>query len=156
MIEGERVRNRNHTRGRHRDELTVPSIDRISQNRELAAMVLQSRQAFRAMPAKVHGSNQNALARFEICDVFTNLGNLPGDIAAQNMRQFYARQSLADPDVEMIEGACLHPHQHLIFARLRIRHVFVHQDFRPSELMNANSFHVHALPVRVTLTQNSS
>ena len=47
----------------------------------------------------------------------------------------------ADPDVEMVERARFHAHEHLIFARLRIGNVFVGENFGPTELMNANGFH---------------
>jgi hypothetical protein len=45
----------------------------------------------------------------------------------------------------MIQRTRSHPHQYLIFARLRIRNIFISQNFRPTKLMNADCFHVFSL-----------
>jgi hypothetical protein len=52
----------------------------------------------------------------------------------------------------MIERAGFYPHQHVVFAELGIRDIFVYQNLRATELMNADSFHVH-FSWRVTLPQ---
>ena len=100
------------------------------------------------------GATNTRCPAVKSADILPDLRNLARNIAAENVRQFHAGQSLAHPHIEMIERARLHSHQHLIFARLRIGNVFIHQDFGSAELMNADGFHVHFLPVKVTLTQS--
>src|SRR5208282_111312 len=92
-------------------------------------------------PAEHHGREQHALTRFESADVLADLGHFACDVASENVRQLHPRQSLAHPDIEMVERAGPHPNQHLIFTRLGIGHVFVSEDFGTTELMNANGFH---------------
>jgi hypothetical protein len=55
--------------------------------------------------------------------------------------QFDPGQSLADPNIEMIQRAGLYANEHLIFARFGVWNVFVHQHFGPTEFVNANGFH---------------
>ena len=96
---------------------------------------------FDAVSAEVHGRDQHALPDCESGDVLADFGDLTGDVAAEDVRQFHARQSFANPDVEVVERAGLDAHQHLIFARLRVGDVFVGQNFGTTELMNADGFH---------------
>jgi hypothetical protein len=145
LIEIEPGGNGNHAGGGHGDQLAVAAIDAIAEHGELAALVLNSRDALYAVSAKVHGSDQDALADRKPGDIFADLSDLSGDVAAEDVRQFHARQTLAHPHVEMIERAGFHPHQHLILARLRVRDVFVRQNFRATELMNANGSHKASL-----------
>ena len=42
----------------------------------------------------------------------------PGDVAAENVGQVYAGESLAHPQVEMVQGAGAHANQHLVLAGL--------------------------------------
>ena len=93
------------------------------------------------MIAKVHRREQNPLAFAQPGDIFAHFGYLAGDITAEDMRQLDSGHSLADPDVKVVHGAGFHAHQDLIFSRLRVRNIFVAEDFRPAEFVNANSFH---------------
>src|SRR5579863_1781367 len=98
------------------------------------------------MPAEMHGRQQYTLSGLESAglksvDVLAQFDDFSGHVAAKNMRQVHARQSFAHPHIEMIQGASAHPHQHFIFSRLGIGHVFVSENFGPTELMNANGFH---------------
>ena len=56
------------------------------------------------MSAEVHRSDQHTLSRFKSADVFSSFDDFARDVAAENVRQFDSRQSLAHPDVEVIEG----------------------------------------------------
>ncbi len=98
------------------------------------------------MSAEMHGRKQHALPGLESADVLAHLDDLARDVAAENVRQLHSRQPLAHPDIEMIQRTRAHAHQHLILARLRIGHIFVSQNFRPAELMNADGFHNGLLP----------
>ena len=141
LIEIERVGNRNHIRRGNRDQLTVSSIHAIAQHGKCAALILQSRNTLLALSAIMHGRQQHALARFESADVLAYLDHFAGDVAAENVWQLHSRKTLAHPDVEMIQRTGAHSNQHLIIADLWIGHIFVSQNFRPAELMNADSLH---------------
>ena len=78
-------------------------------------------------------------------DVLADFDDFTRDVAAEDVRQFHAGQSLAHPDIEMVERAGPHPDQDLIFARLRIGDVFVLQNFGATELMEADGFHILSL-----------
>ena len=70
-----------------------------------------------------------------------DLRHFAGDVAAEDVRQLHAREPGPDPQIKMVHRTGLHPHQHLVFSRLRVGDVFIPQHFRPAKLMNANSFH---------------
>ncbi len=82
LIEIERVWNGNYAGGRGGNQLTVAAVDAIAEHGELAALVLHSGEALRAVSAEVHGGNQDALADGESGDVFPDLGDFARDVAA--------------------------------------------------------------------------
>ncbi len=82
------------------------------------------------------------MARLESGDVFTNFDNLTGHVATEDMRQFHSRDAFANPQIEVIHRACFDANEYLVFAWLRIRDVLVAENFRPTEFVNANGFHV--------------
>src|ERR1700685_214411 len=90
----------------------------------------------------MHRGKKNALAGVKSADVLAGLDYLSGNVAAQDVRQLYAGQPFANPYVEVIERASAHSDEHWIFARLRVGNIFVSQDFRPTEFVQANSFHI--------------
>ena len=45
------------------------------------------------------------------------------------------------PQIKMIERARLHADKNMVFAQSGFGHVFIFQDFRPAEFVEANSFH---------------
>jgi hypothetical protein len=90
---------------------------------------------------EVHGRNQNALASFESGYVLAYAYDFACDVASQDVRQLYAGQSFAHPDIKVVHGAGFHAYQNLIFARLRIRNVFVAEHFGPAKFVNADGFH---------------
>jgi hypothetical protein len=102
---------------------------------------LQSGDALRAVIAEVHGRNENALASSESGNIVADFDDFSSDIAAENMRQLHSGEAFAHPDVEVIHGAGSHAHQNLIFARLRIRNVFVAECFWPAKFVDADGFH---------------
>ena len=106
-----------------------------------SALVLQSGDALRAMIAEVHGCEQYAPADFEASYILADFDDFARDIAAEDVGQFHPRQAFAHPDVEMVHGAGFHAHDDLIFARLRIRDVFVAKHSGPAKFVNADGFH---------------
>jgi hypothetical protein len=93
------------------------------------------------MSAEMHGSHQNPLADFEPADVLAYFDHIAGNIAAENVRELHAGQSFAHPHIQMIQRAGTDTNHHLILARLRFRNIFIGQNFRTTELMNAHRFH---------------
>ncbi len=114
LIEIEPVGNGDYIHRGHRNQFTVAAIDCIAQHGELAALVLQSRNALRAAVAKIHGREQNPLSGLEIGDVLAHLDNLTGSVSPQNMRQVHSGQPFAHPDVEVVQSAGTHAYEHLI------------------------------------------
>src|SRR3984893_8749858 len=141
LSEVKSIRNRNQVHRGHRDQIAVSAIDSIPENGKFGALVLQSSNAFRAASTEMHGGYQHPLTRFEPGHVLSDFGHFACDVAAQNVRQLHARQSFSHPEVQMIQRAGSHSHQHLVLARLWIRYIFVSENFRTTELMNANRFH---------------
>src|SRR5208282_2173150 len=141
LIEIERVRDRNDVYCGHRNQLTVAAVHGVAEHGELAALILQPGNALRAMITEMHGRKQHALSGLEVGDVLADLDNFAGGVTAEDMRQVNAGQSFAHPYVEMVQSARAHADEDLVFARLGIGNVFVGQNFRPTELMNADGFH---------------
>src|SRR5207237_3812339 len=82
------------------------------------------------------------LAGLEAANVFAGFDNLSRNIAAQSVRQADPGETLADPNIKMVQRASSDANQHLIVARFRIRNIFVAQNFRTAEFVNADGFHV--------------
>jgi hypothetical protein len=89
----------------------------------------------------MHGRDQHALSGLEVGDVLADLHDFTGHVASEDVRQVNSRQSFAHPEVEVVQGACPHADEDLIFTRLGIGDIFVGEDFGSTELMNANGLH---------------
>ena len=141
LVEVQTVRNRDHIHGRHGDQLAIPAIDAIAQDGELRAQVLQSGDALGAVIAEMHRRQQYPLPGLEAGDVLADLGNLSGNVRAQDVRQLHSGQTFADPQIDVVQGAGFDPDENLVPARLGIGHIFVAQNFRTTEFMDADGFH---------------
>src|ERR1700688_3183125 len=141
LIEIERVGNRNDVDSGRGKQFAVAAIHAIAQDGKIPALILQSGNALRTVIAEMHGRNQDALADFKIGNILAQFDDLPSHIAAHDVRQVHSRQPAAHEYIEMIHGARAHPDQDLILARLRIRNIFVGEDFGSAELMDAYGFH---------------
>jgi hypothetical protein len=89
----------------------------------------------------VHRGQNNALTGSEAGNIFADGYDFPCDVAAQNVRQLHTWQSLAYPDIEMIQGAGFDSDENLILAWLRVGYVFVAKNFWATEFVYANGFH---------------
>jgi hypothetical protein len=145
LSEVEFVGKRNHIDGGYRNQLAITALNQVSTHRELGALVLQSRNTFRAMIAEMHGRDEHALAWLEPSDILTDLHDLSREITSENVWQLYARQAFAHPKVQMVHGAGLDSHQNLIFPRLGIRNIFIAQNLWTPKFVNANGFHMRNL-----------
>ena len=142
LIEVETVGNGDDVYRRYCNEFAVAAVNLIAQYGELAALILQTGNALRAVIARKHGSEKHTLTGFEAGDVFADFDDFPGNVAAQDVRQLDPGESLADPEIEMIQGAGFDADQNLVFARLWVGDIFVAKDFRPAKFMETNGFHI--------------
>src|ERR1700739_3526344 len=89
----------------------------------------------------MHGSEQDSLSRFEVGDVLADLHDFASDVAAEDMRQVDTGQSLAYPNIEMIKSTGPDADENLVLARLGIGDILVDENFRATEVMDADGFH---------------
>src|SRR2546426_12246424 len=77
----------------------------------------------------------------------------PGDAPPADMgqRDLKGRDALADPDIEMVQGAGLDPDQDLARVQLGLRSVFIPEHLWPAVLVKARRLH----PVRTSRTLRS-
>ena len=147
------VGNGNHIDCGDGNQFAIAAVDAIAQHGKLAALILQSGDALRTVIAEMHGREQHTLPRFEASDVLADFDDLARNIAAQNVRQLHAGQSLAHPDIEMVHSASFDPDQNLVLARLRIGDIFVAENFRTTEFVHANGFQNNLLRTLETTTR---
>ena len=141
LVEAEGVGNRDYFGTRHDNEFAIASLDELSADSELAAEAVLAALAELAAIAGTHGCKEYPLAFPEIGYVFANARDNAADVAAEDQRQLNAGNALADPEVEVVEGAGFHLDKHLVLTQLGFGDVFVLEDLGTAEFMNANRFH---------------
>src|SRR5260370_41293760 len=87
------------------------------------------------------GRNTPALLAPEVCAVLACFEESAGHVAAEDVRQVHAGQAFAHTQVEVVQRASADADEDLIFTRLGIGDVLVHEDFGSTELVNADDFH---------------
>ncbi len=117
LLEVQSVRDGDDVDPGHGDQLAVTAVDAIAQHSELRAEILASAIALLAMAAEDHRRQKHPRAFVEIGDVLAAVDYFAGNVAAQDVRQLHAGQSLAHKQVEMVEGAGAHSNQDLILAQ---------------------------------------
>jgi hypothetical protein len=55
--------------------------------------------------------------------------------------QLHTRNSFPHPEIEMVQGASPHADEDFILPRLGVGHVFVAENLRATEFVNAHGFH---------------
>ena len=148
LLEGKlhTFRNRNYADAGDGDVFAIAAVIGITQDAEVGAKVLASGDAFDAVSAEGHGSQEHTLSYRQVGNVLAQFGDFSGDVTAVDMRQLDAGEPFADEQIEVVERACLHSNQNLVFAKLGLSDILVLQDLRPAELVEACGFHF----VRVT------
>jgi len=104
-------------------------------------LILQSGETLFAVIAEVHGREKDTLSGAKVGNVLAGFNDFSGDVAAEDVGQVHAGESFADEDVEVVESAGAHAYEDLIFARLGVGDIFVGENFRTTELMDADGFH---------------
>jgi hypothetical protein len=107
----------------------------------LRTEVLLSAHAGGADIVEHHGNQQYALTGLQIGNVFADLRDLARDVAAVDVWQFHAGNARTAEKVEMVQRARPDANQDLVLAQNGIGNIFVLQDLRAAEFMNANRFH---------------
>src|SRR5438094_8332124 len=142
LIEIEAVGNWNYVYSGHGNEFAIGAVYTVAKNGKLRAFGFHSGDTLLTVITEVHRREEHALAGLEPSYIFAGLDDFSRNIAAQDVRQVDARETLADPNIKMVQGASSDANQHLILARFRIRNIFVAQDFRTAKFVNADGFHV--------------
>ena len=73
-------------------------------------------------------------------------GDDPGAVGAEDARLRDRRETLADPEVEMVERRRPQLHEHVVRAGFRIGHLFVPQHLGAAVLVDSDRFHVTIRP----------
>ncbi len=135
------VGNRDYIHGGYGDQFAIPAVHAVAKHRKLRALVLKSGHALGAVIAEVHRREKHPLPGLEASDVLADFGNLSGDVRSKDVRQIHSGQSFANPQIDVVQGAGFDADQNLVLAWLGIRYVFVAQNLRTTEFMDANGFH---------------
>jgi len=125
------------------NELGRATVNHVAEIGELAAAVVESRDACGTLAAGYPGGENYFLPDTDGGDFRSDLRDLAGDVAAGNVRKGYrnARQALADPNVEMVQGASVNADEHFVGANGRLGDGGVFQNFRRAVLLEDDGFH---------------
>jgi len=123
LVEAQGVRNRDDIHLGNANQFAIAAIHTVTQYREFAAEVLLTRGAHGAVIAEHHRRQQDPLSCFRPRYKFTDFLHYAGNIAPVDVRKIYSRQALSHPQIEVIEGACLDPHQNLVLPQFGIGNI---------------------------------
>ncbi len=126
------------------DKFGAAAVNHIAKIGELAAAIVLAGNARRAFAAGHAGSQNHFLADANSGNFGADFGDFSGHVAARNVREGNGNvgQAAAHPEVEMIQRASAHAHEHFRRAGLRVRHVGELQNFGPAVLVEEDGFHV--------------
>src|SRR5215831_2517104 len=150
FVEAQVVGNRDDVDRGHCDQLTISAIRPVAQHAVLRTLVLPPGAARLAVVAEAHRGDEHALPGTKPGHVFAHFDNLPGHVAPRNMWQGRFRGPYAHPDIQVVEGAGLHPYQDLILARPGVGYIFKPQHLRSPVFVHDNGFHGFLLAGRST------
>ena len=98
--------------------------------------------ALLAMIAEDHRRQEYPRAGLDVGNVLARLDHFARYVAAENVWQRHATQAPTRPQIQMIQRAGANADQNVIFAQNGIGRVFVLKNFRTTEFMNPNRFHL--------------
>ena len=136
-----------HVRFRYGDQFRAPSVPAIAKHGVGRAQVIAAGQALDAMAAGNSGRQDNGIADADARNVRADGGNFAGNIRPGDMRKRKgdARDTAANPNVEMIQGTGSDPHQHVAWTDHWIGDFTIFEDFGPSVTIEGNGLHEHSL-----------
>jgi hypothetical protein len=143
FFEGQIFRIRQAIYFRDTNELGAAAIDQVAEVGELAAAVVEPRNAGQALATGHSRSENYFLTNADAGDFWADLCDLAGDVAAGNMRKGYRyiRQALADPQVKVVQRAGMNAHEHFVVANRRFWDGGVLQNLGPTVLLEDDGFH---------------
>ena len=105
-----------------RNITAIPAGQMSAEQLVLAAEAVLAGQAGGAAPARRARLQHHALAHGRTLDAGPERGDFARDVIAQDVgeREAAPGQALARPDVQVVERACAHAHQHLARTGLRV------------------------------------
>lgn len=126
------------------DEFRESSVDHVAKIGVVAAQVVVAGQASGTFAAGDPGSENDFLADMDRVYLGADFGDFAGDIAARDMRERNrdARQTSADPEVEMIQRAGVDAHKDVVGAQVGFVDVGVVEDGRVAVLVEEDGFHM--------------
>ena len=93
------------------------------------------------LPVLEPGVDHDRLARLEALDLRPDRLDDAGSVCAENARLRHRGQSLARPDVEVVQRREAHPDERFARGGLRIGNVLVPQDLGAAVLLDQNRLH---------------
>jgi hypothetical protein len=127
-------------------ESGAAAVDHVAKIGKLRAVVVATGEAGRTFAASDSGSEENLLARAYFGDACTDFFDHAGNVAAGNVRQrnLQPGNALADPKIEMVEGAGVDGDEDLAEAGFGLGDIGVAQDVGRAVAIEEDGFHVHA------------
>lgn len=127
----------------HAHKFRAAAVDHVPKIGEVAAAVILAGEAGGAFAASDTRSENDFLADMNGGDFGAYLGDFAGDVAARNVREGEgnARETAANPKVEMIKGAGMDPDEDLVVTESRFGNIGVAKDGRVTMLLDDNGFH---------------
>jgi hypothetical protein len=94
------------------------------------AEIISALQATEALPAAPPGRDHHGIPHSDAGAEFTNGGHLAADVTARDVGKRYldAGEPLAKPEVQVVQGARLNPHQDLVRGDLGVRDLLLLQN----------------------------
>jgi hypothetical protein len=125
------------------DEFGAAAVNHVTEIGELAAAVVEAGDAGGTFAAADTGSEEDFLANADGGDFGADLRDFAGDVAARNVREGErnAWQTLADPEVEMIERAGFDAHKNFVGLDCRLRNIDEFENVRRTVLLENDGFH---------------
>ena len=117
LLEAEVIGNWNNLVPPRRQQFAVAAVRPVTSDAEFPAETLLPGRTEMAAPAKHHRRQHYPLPFTKLAGLLAHPHNLPGNVAAVNVRQGRIPHSLSQPHIQMVQGAGPHPHQHFIAAQ---------------------------------------
>src|SRR5882724_7243787 len=146
-----RIRHAVYFRNAH--EFRATAVNHVAKIGEIAATIVLPGDACGTFAARDAGREHHFLPNAHGCDIRANLRDFARNVASRNVRQRnrHPVDPEANPEIEMIQRAGLHPYEHFVRAYDWLGDVRVFQNLWPAVLMKDDCFHVRFLCCRATI-----
>jgi len=124
------------------DEFGAAAVGQVAEICELRALIVISCQTRRAFSTAYSGSQQNFLPGLYRYGIWADFGDDTGDVAAGNVRErkCYAMDSLANPEIQVIQGAGVDADENFARAEFGFGGVGVVEDFGTAVVIEEDGF----------------